>query len=127
MLGVASPAGTARRASLRGYSVAGKTGTAQKVVNGHYSDSLFRATFCGIVPASSPRLVILVTLDFDSREKFHQGGNSAGPVFRDITMSTLRYLMIPPDRPEELDDGEDEDELDRMIDERAMEHSASAT
>ena len=127
MLGVASPAGTARRAALRGYSVAGTTGTAQKVVNGHYSDSLFRATFCGIVPASSPRLVILVTLDFDSREKFHQGGNSAGPVFRDIAMSTLRYLMIPPDRPEELDDGEDEDELDRMIDERAMEHSTSAT
>ena len=125
MLGVASPAGTARRAALRGYSVAGKTGTAQKVINKHYSDSLFRATFCGIVPASAPRLVILVTLDFDTREKFHQGGNSAGPVFRDIAMSTLRYLMVPPDRPEELEDGEEEDELDRMVDERAMQHSAS--
>jgi len=119
MLGVASPAGTARRAALRGYSVAGKTGTAQKVVNGRYSDTLFRATFCGIVPASAPRLVILVSLDFDSRQPFHQGGNSAGPVFRHIAMSALRYLMVPPDRPYELDEGDDEDELDRMMEERA--------
>jgi len=126
MLGVASPAGTARRAALRGYSVAGKTGTAQKVVNGHYSDTLFRATFCGIVPASAPRLVILVTLDFDTHEKFHQGGNSAGPVFRNVAMSALRYLMVAPDRPDELADGEEEDEFDRMVDERAQGHSAAA-
>ena len=119
MLGVASHEGTARRAALRGYSVAGKTGTAQKVIDGHYSDTLFRATFCGIVPASAPRLVILVTLDFDTRQKFHQGGNSAGPVFRRIAMSTLRYLKIPPDRPDELEDGEEEDELDKMMEERA--------
>ena len=119
MLGVASPAGTARRAAIRGYSVAGKTGTAQKVIDRHYSDSLFRATFCGIVPASEPRLVILVTLDFDTKQKFHQGGNSAGPIFKRIAMSSLRYLMVPPDRPEELEDYEDDEELDRMVDERA--------
>ena len=119
MLGVASPAGTARRAAIRGYSVAGKTGTAQKVIDRHYSDSLFRATFCGIVPASEPRLVILVTLDFDTKQKFHQGGNSSGPIFKRIAMSSLRYLMVPPDRPEELEDGDDDDELDRMVDERA--------
>ena len=109
MLGVASPAGTARRAAIRGYSVAGKTGTAQKVVNGHYSDSLFRATFCGIVPASEPRLVILVTLDFDEKRKFHQGGNSSGPVFKRIATKVLSYLMVPPDRPDELADFEEED------------------
>ncbi len=120
MLGVASPAGTARRAALKGYSIAGKTGTAQKVIDGRYSDSLFRATFCGIVPASKPRLVILVTLDFDSRQKFHQGGNSSGPIFRRIAMASLRYLMVPPDRPEELEDGMEEDELDRIIEERAQ-------
>ena len=120
MLGVASPSGTARRAALKGYSVAGKTGTAQKVVDGRYSDHLFRATFCGIVPASRPRLVILVSLDFDSRQKFHQGGNSSGPIFRRIAMATLRYLMVPPDRPDELEDGMEEDELDRIIEERAQ-------
>lgn len=126
MLGVASPAGTARRAAIRGYSVAGKTGTAQKVVGGKYSDSLFRATFCGIVPASDPKLVILVTLDFDSRQKFHQGGNSAGPVFRRVALAALRYYMVPPDRPDEIDfDGAGEDEYDCIIDAR-MKKSAPA-
>lgn len=120
MLGVASPAGTARRAAIRGYSVAGKTGTAQKVVDGHYSDSLFRATFCGMVPASDPKLVILVTLDFDEKRKFHQGGNSSGPVFRRIAIGALRYLMIPPDRPEELADFDDDDEYDQIMEERAQ-------
>ena len=120
MLGVASPAGTARRAAIRGYSVAGKTGTAQKVVNGHYSDSLFRATFCGMVPASEPKLVILVTLDFDEKRKFHQGGNSSGPVFKRIAIGALRYLMIPPDKPEELTEFDDDDEYDRIMEERAQ-------
>ena len=120
MLGVASPAGTARRAAIRGYSVAGKTGTAQKVIDGHYSDSLFRATFCGMVPASDPKLVILVTLDFDEKRKYHQGGNSSGPVFKRIAMGLLRYLMIPPDKPEELSDFDDDDEYDRIMEERAQ-------
>ena len=120
MLGVASPAGTARRAAIRGYSVAGKTGTAQKVVNGHYSDSLFRATFCGMVPAAEPKLVILVTLDFDEKRKFHQGGNSSGPVFKRIAIGALRYLMIPPDKPEELTEFDDDDEYDRIMEDRAQ-------
>ena len=124
MLGVASPKGTARRAAIRGYSVAGKTGTAQKVVNGHYSDHLFRATFCGMVPASAPRLVILVTLDFEAKRKFHQGGNSSGPVFRRIATAALRYLMVPPDRPEEISEFDDDDEFDRIMDARAEKSSA---
>ena len=122
MLGVASPKGTARRAAIRGYSVAGKTGTAQKALNGRYQDGLYRATFCGIVPASDPRLVILVTLDFDARTKFHQGGNSAGPVFKRIAMASLRYLMVPPDRPDELLEFADEDEYDKMMEERAAKY-----
>jgi len=130
MLGVASPDGTARRAAIRGYSVAGKTGTAQKVVNGKYSDSLYRATFCGIVPSGAvyrnegdaapaePRVVILVTLDFDQRTKFHQGGNSSAPIFKRIATAALRYLEIEPDRPDELMEFEDDDEFDRIMDER---------
>ena len=125
MIGVASPAGTARRAAVRGYSVAGKTGTAQKVVDGRYSDSLFRATFCGMVPASDPRLVILVALDFDARRKYHQGGNSSGPVFSRIATGLLRYRMIPPDKPEELAEFDD-DEYDRIMDERAQKNSNAA-
>ena len=113
MLGVASPAGTARRAAIQGYSVAGKTGTAQKAENGHYQDGLYRASFCGIVPAKEPHLVILVTLDFERRTKDHQGGNSAGPVFKRVAEYVLRYLRIPPDRLDELIDFEYEDEADQ--------------
>ena len=122
MLGVASTKGTARRAAIRGYSVAGKTGTAQKVVNGRYSDHLFYATFCGIVPASDPQLVILVTLDFEERRKFHQGGNSSGPIFRRIATAALRYLMIPPDRPDELAEYDSDDEFDKIMEERALKY-----
>ena len=134
MLGVASPAGTARRAAIKGYSVAGKTGTAQKVVNGKYSDSLYRATFCGIVPSgvvkrnedddepAPARIVVLVTLDFEQRTKFHQGGNSSGPIFRRLASAALRYLEVEPDRPDELMDidEDDTDEIDQVMDERAL-------
>jgi len=124
MLDVASPKGTARRAAVRGYSVAGKTGTAQKQIPGGrgYYAGLYRATFCGIVPASDPRLVVLVTLDFDKKTLYHQGGNSAGPVFRRVAKAALRYLMIPPDRPEELEEAVDEDEYDGIMDERSKKY-----
>ena len=118
MLGVASPKGTARRAAIRGYSIAGKTGTAQKVRDGHYVPGLYRASFCGIVPASEPRIVILASLDFDQKVRFHQGGNSAGPVFKRIALAAVRYLDIAPDRPDELDECELEDEYDRLVGER---------
>ena len=132
MLGVASRNGTARRAAIRGYSVAGKTGTAQKVINGRYADNLFRASFCGIVPSGvvqvqpsgdeilvPPRFVALVTLDFDVPAKYHQGGNSAAPIFRRIALAALRYLMVTPDRPDELSDFEEEDDFDRILETRA--------
>lgn len=122
MYDVVSPKGTARRAALRGYSVAGKTGTAQKVINGHYSESLFYATFCGMVPANSPRLVILVTLDFDQRTKFHQGGNSSAPVFKRIANAAVRYLMIAPDRPQDMLEADDEDEFDAILEARAKKY-----
>ena len=128
MLDVASPKGTARRAAIRGYSVAGKTGTAQKQIPGGrgYYAGLYRATFCGIVPADEPRLVVLVTLDFDKKTVFHQGGNSAGPVFRRIAKAALRYLMIPPDRPDELEDVMDEDEYDDIIEERSKKYDTKS-
>jgi len=125
MLGVASPEGTARRAAIRGYSVAGKTGTAQKHVPGikGYAPGLYRASFCGIVPASEPQLLILVTLDFDQKTKFHQGGNSAGPVFKRIAVGALRYLRIQPDRSDELDEFSDDDEFDRIMEARAKKYA----
>ena len=55
--------------------------------------------------AVPPEVVILVTLDFDERRPFHQGGNSAGPVFKRIAERTMRYLGVTPDCPQDdLDD-----------------------
>jgi cell division protein FtsI/penicillin-binding protein 2 len=100
-------------------TVGGKTGTAQKVINGIYSQTLYVATFCGIIPADDPRLVILVSLDFDRPAARHQGGNSSAPVYRRIASAATRYLMIPADKPEEFEDFDEEDEYDRILDERA--------
>ncbi len=124
MLDVATREGTARRAAIKGYSIAGKTGTAQKAKNGRYLPGLYCATFCGIVPSGvvkrdahdrepvPARLVILVSLDFDKRTKYHQGGNSSAPVFKRIATKALRYFSVQPDRPEELlDEIEDVDSL----------------
>ena len=138
MLDVASRSGTARRAAIRGYSIAGKTGTAQKS-NGRrgYMPGLYRATFCGIVPSgvvrrnpddaapAEARLVVLVTLDFDVCTKYHQGGNSAAPVFKRIATGALRYLAIEPDKPDELLEFSDDDEFDRIMDERAQDAAES--
>ncbi len=118
MLDVVSPKGTARRAIIRGYSIAGKTGTAQKAKGGRYLPGLYCATFCGILPAEEPKLVILASLDFDRRTRYHQGGNSAAPVFKRIALAAIRYLGVAPDRPDELDGFETEDEFDRIIDQR---------
>jgi cell division protein FtsI (penicillin-binding protein 3) len=122
MIDVATPGGTARRAAIRGYTVAGKTGTAQKAIGGKYAPGLYRATFCGMIPAMDPQLLVLVTLDFDKCTRYHQGGNSAGPVFRRIATAALRYLMVPPDKPDELAEFDDDDEYDRVMDERAAKY-----
>ena len=81
-------------------SVAGKAGTAPKVVSGRYSDSQFCATFCGMVPASEPQLVILVTLDFDEKRKSYRSGDSAGLVFKRIVQIAIPYFGIHSDEPD---------------------------
>jgi cell division protein FtsI (penicillin-binding protein 3) len=86
--------GTAHEASIPGFRVAGKTGTAQKVdpATGKYSMEHFTASFIGIVPAERPRLVIAVVLDEPTIG--HYGGDLAGPVFRRIGEASLRYLGV---------------------------------
>jgi cell division protein FtsI (penicillin-binding protein 3) len=88
--------GTGRRAAVAGYQVAGKTGTAQKAVNGTYSESEYMASFGGFAPASDPQLVALVVLD-SPRGKWIHGGQVAAPVFARIVDDALRHLRIPPD------------------------------
>jgi cell division protein FtsI (penicillin-binding protein 3) len=82
--------------------VAGKTGTASKPdpQTGGYSTSKYVASFVGIVPATSPRLVILVTVDEPHGAIF--GGTVAAPVFQQIARFALQYLDVPPDNPADL-------------------------
>ena len=94
--------GTARKAAVPGYEVAGKTGTSQKVENGHYSKTKFFATFVGFVPADNPRFVLLVTAD--EPQNSHYGGSVAGPAFREIAERTLRFLNVKPTLPIENHD-----------------------
>jgi cell division protein FtsI/penicillin-binding protein 2 len=94
--------GTGTLAHVPGYDVAGKTGTADKPdpQTGGYSTTKYVASFVGIVPATAPRLVILVTVDEPQGAIF--GGTVAAPVFQKIARFALQYLSIPPDNPSEL-------------------------
>ncbi len=95
--GVVSDQGTAELASIPGYAVAGKTGTAQKPGPHGYTAGQYVATFVGMVPASNPRLVVLVSVDEPRGAIF--GGIVAAPAFRQIASFDLQYLEVPPDLP----------------------------
>jgi cell division protein FtsI (penicillin-binding protein 3) len=91
--------GSGAEAQVAGYTVAGKTGTAAKPdpVRGGYSDSRYVGSFVGFVPATAPRLVILVTVD-EPRGTIW-GGTVAAPAFAKIAEFALEYLDVPPDAP----------------------------
>lgn len=95
--GVVDEGGTGTEAAVPGYHVAGKTGTAQKPERGGYSSTKYVASFVGFVPATDPRLVILVTVD-EPREAIW-GGVVAAPAFQSIARFALQYLEVPPDAP----------------------------
>jgi cell division protein FtsI/penicillin-binding protein 2 len=90
--------GTAPDAKLENYTVAGKTGTAEKVnpKTGKYYTDRYRASFIGFVPANKPRLVISVMVDEPDFDGPHTGGAVAAPAFRDIADYALEALDIPP-------------------------------
>ena len=92
---VVGPGGTAKRARIPGYRVAGKTGTAQKAEHGVYSRTRFCGTFVGFFPADDPKLTILVTLE-EPHPNYH-GGTVAAPVFARIGAEAARILRIPPE------------------------------
>jgi cell division protein FtsI (penicillin-binding protein 3) len=91
-------AGTAPKARLVGYTVAGKTGTAQKLdpATGRYSATQYVASFVGFAPINNPAVTILVTLD--SPVGLHQGGEVSAPVFQRIAEQVLAYLNVPQDQ-----------------------------
>jgi cell division protein FtsI (penicillin-binding protein 3) len=91
---VANPHGTATRAQIPGYTIAGKTGTAAKLVNGHYSGTDYNASFVGFVPSTNPVVAIIVVTD-SPRTYPNTGGWVSAPVFKRIAEATLRYLGVP--------------------------------
>lgn len=102
---VTKEGGTSKRADVMGYSEAGKSGTAEKVINGVYSRQHQISSFLGFVPAKNPRLVILVSLD-DPEIKYipgvgkqQHGGVCSAPIFRQIAERSLQYLGVEPDDP----------------------------
>ncbi len=95
---VVMPGGTAPRAQVMGYRVAGKTGTAHKEENGRYSADRYIASFVGLAPASNPRLIVAVMIDEPSNGQYY-GGTVAAPVFSQVMSAALRLLSVPPDAP----------------------------
>lgn len=93
---VVSQEGTAYKASIPGYKIAGKTGTVHKAVNGGYAKRRYLALFAGIVPASNPRFVMVIMVD-EPRGKSHYGGQVAAPIFAKVMAPTLRLYGVAPD------------------------------
>ncbi len=94
---VVKKGGTGTLAQIRGFRVAGKTGTVRKHIAGEYSEREHLALFAGIVPASAPRLVMVVLIDMPQGKNYY-GGKVAAPVFAKVMTRSLRLLNIPPDK-----------------------------
>jgi cell division protein FtsI (penicillin-binding protein 3) len=92
---VVGPKGTARRAKVEGYTVAGKTGTVHKVGREGYEDESYLSLFAGIAPSDNPRIVTVVVVDDPSGREYY-GGEVAAPIFSRVTQASLRLLNIPP-------------------------------
>jgi len=93
---VTGPEGSAIKARVPGYRVAGKTGTAYKVEHGLYVKK-YIASFCGFAPVSNPRIIVAVMVDEPDPSGPHFGGLVAAPLFSSITANALRTLNVPPD------------------------------
>jgi len=93
---VVRPGGTGTKASVTGYRIAGKTGTAWKSGVGGYSEDEYFSIFAGLAPASAPRLAVVVVIDEPSGELYY-GSDVAAPVFAEVVAESLRLLAIPPD------------------------------
>jgi cell division protein FtsI (penicillin-binding protein 3) len=93
--GVVGPGGTATKAAITGYRVAGKTGTTHIAAGGSYDRRRYLSTFAGFAPVSNPRLVLLVSLR-DPQGAYY-GGEVAAPVFQNVMAGALRLLGIAPD------------------------------
>ena len=88
--------GTATAAKIDGFTVAGKTGTAAKLVNGRYSNSDYNVSFVGFVPSRKPALAVIVMIDSPHGRVTAYGGTVAAPIFQRIAEASLRHLGVAP-------------------------------
>jgi cell division protein FtsI (penicillin-binding protein 3) len=88
--------GTGKKAQLSGYSAGGKTGTAQKIVNGRYSHSSHVASFVGFAPVNHPAIAVLVSIDSPAGQ--YHAAEVAAPVFKEVAEQILASLNVPKDR-----------------------------
>ncbi|KKK61995.1 hypothetical protein LCGC14_3008770, partial [marine sediment metagenome] len=102
---ITKPGGTSRLADVYGYTDAGKSGTAEKIVNGRYSKDKNISSFIGFVPVENPKFVLMVVVD-EPEKKYvpglgpaQIGGICAGPIFKEIATRSLNYLGVAPDDP----------------------------
>ncbi len=95
------PGGTAPRAAVPGYRVAGKTGTAHKPESGGYAENKYVSSFVGFGPVTNPRFIVAVMLDEPSGTKYF-GGDVSAPVFSSVMGAALRMMSVPPDAPQTL-------------------------
>ncbi len=91
-----TPAGTGAKAAVAGYRVSGKTGTAWKAISGGYSTDRYLSVFAGVVPATAPRLAVVVMVD-EPQGVLYYGGDVAAPVFSAVTSGALRLMSVAPD------------------------------
>ena len=89
--------GTGKAAAVKGYRVAGKTGTAQRFINGRFDPDSHNVWFVGIVPAYEPRLVMVVVVN-DPKAGASGGGTVAAPIFAQVARHSLRVLGVEPER-----------------------------
>jgi cell division protein FtsI/penicillin-binding protein 2 len=100
LVDVVGPEGTARKAKIENFRVAGKTGTTQKIVDGRYSHTQHVASFSGFFPADKPALVITVIVDHPKFDGLGYGGSVSGPAFRNIASACINHLGIRPSGPD---------------------------
>ncbi|MCL2919988.1 penicillin-binding transpeptidase domain-containing protein [Shewanella litorisediminis] len=94
LVGVTEQGGTARKAHIEGYPVAGKTGTSRKAVAGGYGDD-YLATFAGVAPVNNPRLAIAVVINEPKGDRYY-GGDVSAPVFSKVMAGALQMLNVEP-------------------------------
>jgi cell division protein FtsI (penicillin-binding protein 3) len=87
--------GTAKLARIPGFTIAGKTGTATKLIGGHYSASENNVSFVGFIPSRKPSVSVIVVID-SPHANGNSGGSVAAPIFKRIAEATVRYLGVPP-------------------------------